>query len=189
MLEHKGTVKLETERIILRRWELGDAQDLFDYAKDPDVTTYVGFEPHASVEVSQKLLEDGWVNYEDIAKYKWAMMDKESGRVIGDISLVKVNDRHRFCEFGFSMKKEFWGKGIMTEVTARIIEFLFEEIGMHRIEIRCAPENIGSRRVIEKNGLAYEGHLRECYFTHGKFLDSLVFGILKPDYDKQKNKK
>ena len=102
MLAHKGTQRIETERLILRPFKLSDANDMFkNWASDDEVTKYLTWPTHSSIEVSQMII-DSWVAaYEDSRYYQWAIELEESREVIGSISLMNVDDEKECGEIGY----------------------------------------------------------------------------------------
>ena len=104
---------LETERLVLRRWEDGDASDLYEYAKDPDVGPIAGWPPHQSIEESREVIKNVFTGRE-----AYAVCLKTDGKAIGAIELklngyTDMTDRDDECELGFWLGKPFWGQGII----------------------------------------------------------------------------
>jgi RimJ/RimL family protein N-acetyltransferase len=89
---------------------------------------------------------------------------------------------HKQAEIGYAINRKFWNQGYMTEAARRIIRFGFEELGMHRIFATCDPENTGSYRVMEKNGMQREGILRENLQIHGRWRNSYSYSMLEQEY-------
>lgn len=185
MLTHKGTVTLETPRLILRRFTADDAQAMFDnWANDADVCRYLTWLPHGQVENTRALLERWAAGYEDAGNYQWAIELKALGRPVGSIGVGHFSERNLSCEVGYCMGKPWWGQGIMTEALRAVLAFLFEEVGMHRVEARHDPRNVGSGRVMEKAGMTLEGTLRDAMLRNdGSFHDLDVRAILRPEYE------
>lgn len=179
MLTHKGTQNIQTERLTLRRFEIADAQAMFDnWANDERVTRFLTWTPHDSPESSKQLLESWCAAYENESTYNWAI--EFEGKVIGNISVVRFNEKHEYADLGYCMGYDFWNKGIMTEAAKAVIHYLFEEIGFHRLVISHAAGNPASGRVAQKCGLSYEGTRRECYKqADGTFLDLVDYAVLK----------
>ena len=103
---------LETERLYLRKWSKKDAADVFEYAKDPAVGPIAGWKPHTSPAESKMIINEVFLQ-----KMSWAIEDKESGRVIGSIGFDKDKFRPdiQSREMGYSLSREYWGRGLMTE--------------------------------------------------------------------------
>ena len=179
MLTHKGTNTINTKRLTLRRFTVEDAQQMYDnWAKDPRVTRFLTWEPHASPEVTAELLSEWSAAYISPSNYSWVM--EFDGQCIGSISVVRYSDKHEYAELGYCMGYDYWNKGLMTEAVKAVIAFLFDEVGCHRIMIRHAVRNPASGRVAQKCGLTYEGTQREAFKNRdGEYLDIAFYSILK----------
>ena len=172
---------LETERFILRMWTKKDAPDLYDYARDPDVGPHAGWKPHDSVNESKLIIENLFRQ-----NMTWAIVDKDTGRVIGSIGLEpdkyrpEINSR----EMGYSLAKAHWKKGIMTEAARRVIRFAFDELKLEVLMIRTSETNIRSQRVIEKCGFTYEGTLRRAYRLYNNEIREVrCYSMLREEYE------
>ncbi len=101
---------LETERLILRKFDIPDAQDVFEYAKHPEVTKYMTWETHRSVEDSKGYIHWALERYEKDEAGEWGVELKETGRIIGAMGFVQL-DLPNFCgAIGYALSKEYWGK-------------------------------------------------------------------------------
>lgn len=182
-MKHKGTVKLETERLILRKFTLDDANAvLHNWANDPDVTKYLMWEPHDSIEVSRQVLTDWIAAYEKADYYQWAIEVKNTGEVIGSISVVHQSERIKMVHIGYCIGREWWRKGYTSEALIRLVRFFFEEVGINRIESRHDPRNPNSGKVMQKAGLLYEGTFREADWNNQGICDAAHYAILAKDY-------
>jgi ribosomal-protein-alanine N-acetyltransferase len=184
MLMHKGTHQIETERLILRRFKPSDAEYMFkNWATDSEVNKFLSWNSHKDLNETKKIL-DSWIN--DYAKkncYNWTIELKDIDEIIGQISLVGLNEKYCSCEVGYTVGRLFWGKGIMTEAIKAVINYLFSEIGMNRIEARYNTLNLASGRVMQKSGMKHEGILRQVQVDkNGHFNDLAVYSILKSEY-------
>lgn len=116
MLNHKGTMSLETERLKLRKFNQEDAEDMYNnWASDAEVTKYLTWPTHSSIEVTKRVVGMWIDDYENGEYYQWAIELKETGQVIGSISLMNIDNHIGNCEIGYCIGKEFWNKGIVTE--------------------------------------------------------------------------
>jgi len=182
-MKHIGTVRLETERLILRRFTAEDAAAMFaNWANDPEVAQYVLWEPHGTVEVTQQLLADWVASYEKPDFYQWGMELKETGELIGGISSVHAQDDIKMTEIGYCIGKAWWRKGYTSEALTRLLQFFFEGVGLNRVESRFDPRNLGSGKVMEKAGLQYEGTMRESELLKGELCDTVHYAILAKDF-------
>jgi [ribosomal protein S5]-alanine N-acetyltransferase len=184
MLLHKGTQAINTERLLLRRFEFTDANDMFkNWANDYEVTKFLAWKPHENIEVTKEIVKQ-WINeYENNNTYNWAIELKEIGEVIGGISLVKLDEKYYSCEIGYCMARKHWGKGIMSESLKVVIDYLFLEVGFNRIVAKHDTNNIASGKVMVKSGMQYEGTLRQVKLRDNKeFYDLALYAILKDDW-------
>lgn len=172
---------LETERLVLRRLTLDDAPDVFAYASDPEVTRFLLWDTHASLEDSVKFIQWSMVRYEKDEAGEWGIILKETGRLIGCMGIVKLNSAHFCAEIGYVLSRTHWRKGYMPEALRRLVRFCFEDLGLNRVEAVHAVENGASGRVMQKAGMSYEGTLRQKAFTKGRFWDVKSYSVLKSD--------
>ena len=182
-LRNKGTRLLETDRLILRRFKPGDAEDMFkNWAADSEVCKFSSWNPHKDVRETEKIVGD-WINaYTNDNCYNWAIELKGVGEIIGQISVMNIDERHRSCSIGYNVSRFYWGKGIMTEALKAVITYLFKEIGINRIEGRHNTANPASGMVMQKAGMKLEGVMRQAKIDkNGEFYDLAVYSILKSD--------
>lgn len=189
MLTHKGTQTIQTERLTLRKFTPQDAQEMFgNWANDERVTRYLTWEPHQSPEETKQLLELWCAAYEKPNTYNWVM--EYEGRAIGNISVVGMNERSEYAVLGYCMGCAYWNQGLMPEAAKAVIDFLFSEVGVNRVEITHAVQNPASGRVAQKCGLSYEGTRRECFKSAaGVFLDISIYGIIRSQWEKMNAKR
>ncbi len=147
---------METERLILRRWEDSDAEDLYKYASDPDVGPIAGWPPHQSIDESREVIRNVFNG-----KGAYAICLKEDGKAIGAIELklnghTDMTERDDECELGYWLGKPFWGQGLMPEAAREILRHAFEDIGMSKVWCGYYEGNAKSKRVQEKVGFKYQ---------------------------------
>lgn len=186
MLYHKGTGEIKTQRLLLRRFTVDDDEAMFEnWAKDERVTRFLGYAPHSSSEETRQVLAVWCADYENESYYDWAV--EFEGEVIGSVTVVNMNNKNECAELGYTLGYDYWNRGITTEAVSAVRDFLFEEVGVHRIEITHAVKNPASGRVARKCGFKYEGIKRESYRNYkGKFYDVAVYGIVRKDWKKLK---
>lgn len=151
-----ATADLETERLILRRWEESDAEDLYKYASNPDVGPIAGWPAHQSLDESRKVINNVFNG-----KEVYAICLKEDGKAIGAIELklnghTDMTERDDECELGYWLGKPFWGQGLMPEAAREILRHAFEDIGMSKVWCGYYEGNTKSKRVQEKVGFKYQ---------------------------------
>lgn len=184
-MKHTGTLKMETERLILRRFVSEDIPLAFkNWLTDETVTRFLSWLPHKDISVSEKIL-GGWIDsYKNDDFYQWAIVLKETDEPIGTISVLHTNERIDCFEIGYCIGSKWWHKNIMTEAFGAVISFFFDVVGANRIEAHHDPNNPASGRVMQKCGLAYEGTLRQGTRSNQGITDTCVYAILAEDYYK-----
>lgn len=182
-MKHIGTQILETERIILRPFKLEDAKKMFEnYTSHEVVTKYLTWLAHKTLQDTIDFLEQVVLpGYNSIENYRWAVVLKENGEVIGSIDVVKQNDSDEQCELGWVLGDAYWGKGIMPECAKVVLKYLFD-IGYIRIYAIHDHENAKSGRVMGKIGMKHEGLLRKFHKNNkGELVDCDMWAIIKGD--------
>lgn len=178
-MKHLGTRTITTERLILRRFTLEDAQAMYhNWASDPDVTRYLTWPAHGSVEITQMVLCDWIADYEKDDFYQWAIELRELGQPIGTISVVSHNDKAQLVHIGYALGRRWWRRGIMTEALQAVMDYLFDEVGVNRIESRHDPRNPNSGKVMRKCGMQYEGTLRQSDWNNQGICDASWYALL-----------
>ena len=145
-----GSDVLMTQRLILRRWNQKDAEDLYRYACDPDVGPIAGWPPHKNPDESRAVIRDVLNGRE-----AYAICLKEDRKAIGAIELklnghTDLTDRDDECEMGYWLGKPFWGRGIVPEAVTEMLRRAFEDIGMQKVWVGYYEGNSKSKRVQEK---------------------------------------
>lgn len=147
---------LETKRLILRPWQESDAENLYQYAKEPEVGPIAGWQPHKDIEESRDVIKNVLCGREC-----YAVCLKTDNVSIGCIELrlhghTDMTDRDDECELGYWLGKPFWGNGIMPEAAEELLRHGFENLGMTKIWCGYYDGNHKSKRVQEKLGFQYQ---------------------------------
>lgn len=186
MLTHKGTQKLETKRLILRRAMTEDAQPMYEnWASDPEVTKYLTWPAYTSSDMAKERIAIWIEDYRSDDNYQWMIVPKELNQPIGSISVVSKDDNVGKAEIGYCIGKAWWHQGIMSEALQVVIDFLFEEVGMLRIEAKHDPNNPHSGGVMRKCGMKYEGTSRKSSRNNQGVCDTACYSILREEYNKK----
>lgn len=186
-MKHCGTKRLETERLILRRFTAKDAEPMYrNWASDDEVTKFLTWPTHANIDVTKHVLEM-WVNsYAGDNYYQWAIVVKENGdEPIGSISAIRMNEDIAMVHVGYCIGKAWWHQDITSEALKAVITFFFEEVDVNRIEARHDPQNPHSGNVMKKCGLRYEGTMRSADRNNQGIVDTCYYAILKSDWQHQ----
>lgn len=175
---------LETPRLILRGMRVSDAADMFAYAKDPAVTEFLTWYPHATAEETRQYLTYVGQRYRTGDFYDWAVVDQESGHMIGTCGFTSFNCPSDSAEVGYVLNPAYQGRGLATEAVRRVIRFGFEELELHRIEAHFMEGNDASRRLMERVGMTFEGFARESMKIKGKYCTVGTCAVLRGEYEK-----
>lgn len=180
MMEHCGTKKIETERLILRHFMSDDAQLMFrNWASDCEVTRFLTWRAHMNTEVSRYVMDE-WVNsYTDEKFYQWAIVPKDVGEPIGSIACVSMNEDVGCVQIGYCIGRKWWHMGYTSEALKAVIDFFFDEVGADRIEARHDPRNPHSGGVMKKCGMKYEGTLRRSDRNNQGVCDACYYSVLR----------
>jgi ribosomal-protein-alanine N-acetyltransferase len=176
---------IETERLLLRKITFDDAPDIFDYASDPEVSKYMGWEPHQSIQETYDYLERAMKRYQEHNPGPWAIVHRGNAKMIGTCFFSSWDRQHNSAEVGYMLNRRYWGQGYMAEAVRAIVGFGFRELGINRIQARCNVPNVGSARVMEKVGMSFEGVLRQQLFEKGSYIDVKIYSILKSEWEQQ----
>lgn len=175
---------LETKRLLLRPFTIEDAPAIYkNYASNPQVTKYLSWEPHQSVTDSEEIIKTWVEQYQNPLFYQWAIIYKlYSTEPIGSIGVVSTNDsigKNKNAEVGYCIGEEWWHQGITSEALQIVIDFLFDEVGLNRIEARHDSQNPYSGAVMRKCGMKYEGTKRQAVCNNqGIYVDICWYAIL-----------
>ena len=184
ILNHVGTQTIETKRLLLRRFQLEDAEQMFNnWASDPDNIKYLSWAAHKGKSETEDIIKTWVEEYASNKTYRWCITDKQTGEVIGGIDVVKMFENTECCEIGYVLSKRFWNKGIMTEALHAVLEYLFFKVNFHRIQLGHVSKNMASGKVMLKNGLQRDGLLRDAEKTvDGKWHNVVIYSILRDEF-------
>ena len=148
---------LETESLILRKMEMRDAPDMYEYSRDPLVAKHVLWDAHTSISDTKSYIRYMLRKYRQGEPSSWCIEEKSTGKVVGTIGYMWHQADNSACEVGYSLAHDCWNKGYTTEITQGMIDFIREKYDPELITAECAVENIGSARVMEKCGMTFVG--------------------------------
>ncbi len=169
---------LETARLILRRINDGDAEQIFRLRSNPVTMQFVPRPLAKTIDDAKKhieLIEGKIVNNEGI---NWAITLRGNPEFIGIIGHFDIKPQHYRAEIGYMLLPEFHNQGIVSEAVAAVLDFGFTDLKLHSVEAVIGPENHASAKVLEKNGFVKEAHFKENEYYEGKFLDTVVYSRL-----------
>jgi len=176
---------LETEHLILREIVVDDADAMFTIMSDLEVMRYYGA-PMRSREEAVKRANAIRAAFQERNIVYWAIVEKAGGNFVGSGGFWRIVKPDFRAHIGYELARTWWNRGFMTEAVSAMLKFGFETIGLHSIEAGIHPDNIGSRRVLEKLGFVREGYFHEKYFDTERngFIDEAVFSLLRADWEK-----
>jgi len=151
----------ETPRLLLRHFELKDAQELFLLDSDPEVLKYLHTPPVKSVEEVEKIIKRIQGDYIKDGTARLIAEEKESGAVTGWAGLkyirTVINEMTNFHDVGYRFRREFWGKGYGTEAAVASLEYGFQDLDLTEIHGMADVNNIGSNKILTKIGMTNIG--------------------------------
>lgn len=183
---------ISTRRLILRRFERRDLDDLARIFEDESVNRYLYSVPRTRAQTQEALekrisIPEGSDVTELDNVVHVAIELRETQRLVGDFMLRWHDDEHRQGEIGGSLHPENHGLGYATEIYEALLELAFEEYDLHRVVGRCDGRNAPSVRSLEKAGLHQEAHFIENEFVKGEWTDEIVLAILQDDWRKSRS--
>lgn len=181
-MNHKGTQIIHTERLVLRQFVYEDSVKVFDnWASDDEVTKYMNWATRKSIEEAEVAVQ-GWVScYTKNNFYNWAIVTKKDNNPIGFIAVIFCDEKTGTVELGYCIGKKWWHRGIMAEALKAVIDFMFEEVGVQRIQAKHDAGNPASGRVMQKCGMQYEGTMRKAEITNNGICDVSCYAVLADD--------
>lgn len=169
----------ETENFRYRQIRPSDAEVLFHYASDPEVSRYTTWDPHRDIDESREVISMFLNHFETGEGLEFVIEDKATRQMLGLIGAVNMDTQNQSLEIGYWLGKEHWGKGIMTLALRDMIDFCFDRLKVVRIQACHFDENPASGRVMEKCGMRYEGLLHKAAFAKGRFWDVRLYAIIR----------
>lgn len=173
---------LETPRLRLRKLLMRDAADIYHYSRDTEVARHVLWDAHRSITDSRGYLRYMLRRYRNHEPASWGIEWKDTGEIIGTIGFMWIQSDNNAAEVGYSLNRDFWNNGIMTEALRAVIAHGFGSMNLNRIEAQHETTNPASGAVMRKCGMLREGTLRQRLYNKGKYVDVELYSILRKDY-------
>lgn len=166
-----GTVDLETDRFILRKFKMSDAYDIYsNWLSDKDSAKYNAWKIHSSIETTKGYLSEWIDSYKRDDYCHWAIADKNTEEVIGSITLSNIKKRKRYCEVGYTIAKKLWNHGIATEVLICVLDYLKYEVGFETICALHDIRNIASGKVMRKAGMKFVKNKTQIFLNSNNLI-------------------
>ncbi len=172
---------LTTERLLLRPLCLADAEDVYAYACDPEVSRTTTWPPHQSIDETREYIDWAFHRYALGTPEPFGIVLRETGRVIGACGLSPTW-AHQRGEISYVLARPWWSRGLTTEAVRAVLGYGFEVLELNRIEARCMVENLASERVMQKVGMSFEGVLREREVCKGELISLKLYAMLRREW-------
>ncbi|HWH61685.1 MAG TPA: GNAT family N-acetyltransferase [Ginsengibacter sp.] len=172
--------EIETQRLLLRRMTIDDAEVILYLRSNDEVMKYIDRERTKSIEEAKSFIDKIDASLNSNNGVMWGIMLKEKPRtLIGNIGYWRLIKEHYRAEVGYMLHPSFWKKGIMKEALLRVIDFGFAEMNLHSIEANINPGNEASAKLLESTGFIKEAYFKEDFFFDGEFRDTIIYSRLK----------
>jgi RimJ/RimL family protein N-acetyltransferase len=178
-----GFARLASDRLILRRFSGSDLMPFLAYRNDPAIARYQSWEACSEQEALD--LIDEQRSMERPLPGRWlqiAIELKETGRLVGDCALKIDAQDERQAEIGFTLAREHQGKGYGSEAVTRLLDYLFADVGLHRVIAVTDCENQSSISLLERIGMRREGHFIRNVWFKGKWSDEFLYAVLGDEW-------
>jgi ribosomal-protein-alanine N-acetyltransferase len=175
---------LTTPRLVLRQTVPSDAADLFSYSSDTEVMKYDSPSvPMREITEAVAAIENSKQRFVSKESINWSIVFKDKNRVIGGLGFYFLDRVYYKVDLGYTLARPYWRRGIATEAGRAVMQFGFETLRLHRINVDTRIDNIASVRLMEKLGFRHEGVRRECILNDdGTYQSWALFGMLENEY-------
>lgn len=178
---------IETERTILRPVQPSDRDEIFAYRSDAETNKYQGWIPKTVEDASAFIAKVADEINTPETWFQFAVIEKESGKIIGDLGVHFMDTENQQCELGCTLSKAKHGKGLATEAMTATISFLFKKLNKHRITGSIDPQNTNSMKLVERLGFRKEAHFKESFYANGQWNDDLIYALLQREWKMEKS--
>jgi RimJ/RimL family protein N-acetyltransferase len=181
------TLKLETDRLLLRPLRMSDVQVFSEYRSDPQVACFQGWTtPYTTAQARQFIKEMRVTQPGTPGKwYQLAIEIKDGRRMIGDCAYCILESDAMQAEIGFTLARQHQGQGYAGEAVHRLLDYLLIENHLHRVRANCDAENLASARLLERLGMRREAHLIESLWFKGRWSSEYWYAVLRREWVQQ----
>lgn len=173
---------IETKRLLIRKLEPTDLQDLYECSSDPEISKFTLWDSHKTIADSKDFLTKCIKQYSLGQAPVFGIELKEAKKIIGTIGFGSIDFQSKRAEFGYALHVGYWNQNITSEASLAILQFGFRTLELERIFATCFTTNIASYRVMEKVGMTYEGILRSYHSKNGERIDARIYAITRDDW-------
>ena len=178
------TKSLFTERLIIRPMFKSDADKIFKYKSNKNANQFQGWIPNTVEDVTEFI--DKRISSEMDKEGTWfqfVILTKIENEIIGDIGMHFISNLNKLAELGITIDIKFQGKGFAAEAMNAAINFLFRELGKHRIICSLDPRNLKSEALVKRLGFRKEGHFKKSLFLHNEWVDDVIYALLNEEWN------
>ncbi len=175
---------IESERLRFRPYKKEDAPYLYELKTDERSMQYMDSPKYASIQQAEEVIQQAHLDFEAKKGIKWAIELKATQQFIGDFGIWRVDMKNARGEIGYALLPDYWRKGYMKETHRSLLNFGFQELGLHSYEANVNLNNVASQQLLIQLGFRLEAHFRENYYFDGQFLDSYIYCLLEKDFVK-----
>jgi len=173
--------ELYTERLFLRKMTTSDSESLFKIWSDPEVTKFMNINSFNNISQAKEMINLLDKLSQEKRAIRYSIIELESNQIIGSCGYNSIDFENAKVEIGYDISKAYWGKGYAPEAISSLIEYAFNSLNINRIEAKVEPENINSIKVLRKLNFTFEGTMRKCEKSNGKFIDLSLYSKLVTD--------
>lgn len=185
-MKYVDFTELTTLRLRLRKLRENDAEDFYKFGSDTEVSRYMLWKPHTSIDESARSIESTLRKYDEGKFYRWGIALIDTDTLIGMIQLLRFDESNSSCSFAYMLNKDYWNKGLGTEVLSTVIQFAFEEMQIEMIEADHMSGNSASGAVMRKCGMVFTGTAESKYEKDGELCGVDSYVITKSRWDEIK---
>lgn len=177
-------MNIKTTRLHIRPIDINDKAAMFTYRSDSETNKYLSFIPRTVDDVAEFILNSAKEFNIPGSWFQLAIVKKASTKMIGDIGIhfLASNNENKQVEIGYTLNKEYRGKGYATEALSAVIDYLFNVLNKHRITASIDPANQSSIKLVERLNFRKEAHFKESLFFHGKWVDDVIYALLAKEW-------
>ncbi len=173
---------LRSRHLILRKLLKSDTDDMFEYASDPAVSRYLLWDAHVSKKYTARYLVYLQGRYRAGEFYDWAVVERQSGKMIGTCGFTSFDLANNSAEVGYVLNRAYWHRGLAAEALHEVLQYAFSVLRLNRIEARYMLGNEDSRHVMEKVGMSFEGIARDAVFAKGRYVSVGICSVLRREF-------
>ncbi len=169
---------LKGENISFRKVNPNNVSEIHEFVSDEEVSRYIGWRLMETEDETREYIETMLKRESEGTHLYASVVLNGTEEIVGIVMMFDFDMNTGQAEIGYVFHKKYWGKGYGRESVVLIKDFAFQELGLHRLHASVVDCNLGSARILEKNGFQLEGRLRDHYYIDEKYHDALLYGLI-----------